>query len=494
MLTETTRTTHQPESPLRAEPDAPAPIAPAIPPYSAKVLQLLATFLSHERFADAATAFATEMAAVLQFDRVAIGIRERGDARVLALSHAADFRPQSHSFDAIGAAMDEALDQGCTLAYPPNAGDRPLVTLAHAEVARSVASAVCTVPLANRSRAFGALLVVRSRSLKSAAIRPDEIALCEHVAAILAPVIELKHQAERPWHRRLRQGLRALVQRLVFEPGHGWEKAIAGVAVLVLAGLLFVPVERNVGAPARIEGAIQRAVVAPADGFLRQAYVRSGDAVKTGQVLADLAEEELQLEARKWESELAQHENAASAAFARGDRAQSVINQAKADEAQAQLDLVSHQIARGRIVAPFDGVVIQGDLSQSLGAPVQRGDVLLTVAPAQQYRLIVEVDERDIAAIKGGQSGRVALGALVGQHAAQLDALPFTVTRVTPVANARDGRNFFEVEGKLGDASASVRPGLQGVAKISVGREPLAWIWTHRFTEWLRLTLWSWGL
>jgi multidrug resistance efflux pump len=260
------------------------------------------------------------------------------------------------------------------------------------------------------------------------------------------------------------------------------------VAAVVLLGLLFVPVQYRIGAQARIEGSIQRALVAPSDGFLRQVYARPGDTVKANQVLAELGEEDLRLERRKWESELTQHENTASAALARSDRAQFVINQAKADEARAQLDLIEAQVSRARIVAPFDGVVIKGDLTQSLGAPLRRGDVLLTLAPAGQFRLLIEVDERDIASVRVGQPGTVTMGALSDR------ALTFRIDRVTPVATAREARNFFEVEGKLGEAPAMLRPGLQGVAKIDAGNRPLAWIWTHRLIDWLRLALWSMGL
>ena len=89
----------------------------------------------------------------------------------------------------------------------------------------------------------------------------------------------------------------------------------------------------------------------------------------------------------------------------------------------------------------------------------------------------------------------MALGALTD------GSIPFRVARVTPVSANREGRNFFEVEGELDaapagatSASARLRPGLQGVAKIDAGRRPFAWIWTHRLTDWLRLTFWSWGL
>jgi len=205
-------------------------------------------------------------------------------------------------------------------------------------------------------------------------------------------------------------------------------------------------------------------------------------------VLAELAQDDLRLEQQKWGSELAQHENNAAAALARADRAQFVVNQARADEARAQLDLASRQLERTRIVAPFDGVVIAGDLTQNLGAPVQRGETLLTIAPDQQFRLLIEVDERDINDVRIGAQGRLALGALIGR------SLEFEVVRVTPMASTRDARNFFEAEGKFDGTPQDLRPGLQGVAKIDAGSRTLAWIWTHRFFDWLRLTAWSWGL
>ncbi|MGZ5259988.1 MAG: efflux RND transporter periplasmic adaptor subunit, partial [Burkholderiales bacterium] len=303
---------------------------------------------------------------------------------------------------------------------------------------------------------------------------------------ITGPILELKWESERSWRERLLRSLRVNARRLV-EPGNGVAKMGVAVAIAILLALLFVPVQYRIGAQARIEGSIQRALVAPSDGFLRQVYARPGDIVKANQVVAELGGEDLRLERRKLESELTQHENAASAALSRADRTQFVINQAKADEARAQLGLVDAQLSRARIVAPFDGIVIKGDLSQSLGAPLRRGDVLLTVAPAHEFRLLIDVDERDIGGVRSGQKGSVALGALDR-------TLTFDVVRVTPVASTREDRNVFEVEGKLRETASTLRPGLQGVAKLEAGYRPLAWIWTHRLVDWMRMTLWSVGV
>ena len=149
---------------------------------------------------------------------------------------------------------------------------------------------------------------------------------------------------------------------------------------------------------------------------------------------------------------------------------------------------MDEQLGRIRLEAPFDGVVIRGDLSQSLGAPVQRGDVLLTIAPRDRFRVIIEVDDRDISRIRIAQPGSLALSAL------PWDTLPLRIARITPLASPVEGKNVFEVEASLEHQPDSLRPGLRGVARISVGEAPLLWAWTHRLTDWLRLKAWGlWG-
>jgi RND family efflux transporter MFP subunit len=231
---------------------------------------------------------------------------------------------------------------------------------------------------------------------------------------------------------------------------------------------------------------VQRVLAAPADGFVQQVHVRPGDSVRAGQPLLELADQDLLLERQRWQSQLAQHLDGLAAAQARADRAQLVQLQSKADEAQAQLDLVDERLQRARLVAPFDGIVVQGDLSQQLGAPVKLGAELMTLAPSDRFRVIVEVDERDVAHLRAGQTGSVALSAL------PWDTLPLRVARITPVATPREGRNVFEVEAELLEQPAGLRPGLQGTARITAGEAPTLWRWSRRLVESLRLAWWEW--
>ena len=130
--------------------------------------------------------------------------------------------------------------------------------------------------------------------------------------------------------------------------------------------------------------------------------------------------------------------------------------------------------------------MVSGDLSQSLGVPVQRGQVLFELAPLDSYRVILEVDEREIREVVVGQLGTLTLAGLPGE------TLPLKVAKITPVSTVEEGRNFFRVEARLEKPSALLRPGMQGVGKVYVDRRKELWIRTHKLKESVRLWWWSW--
>jgi len=235
---------------------------------------------------------------------------------------------------------------------------------------------------------------------------------------------------------------------------------------------------------------VQRVMAAPGDGYLKQVFVRPGDTVKADQLLVEFAGEDLQVERRRLLAEIAGEEAAAGDAMSKGDRAQLAIHGAKADELKAQLGLVDQRIERSQVKAPFDAVVIAGDLTQALGAPVKKGDTLLTLAPSNGFRAIVEVDDSDIGQVRQGQTGSMVLTALPNQ------ALPLRVQRITPLATLTTGRNVFEIEVALARDAAGVvdelRPGMRGVARLQVGEMPIAMLWTRDIVAWLRLASWRW--
>jgi len=165
-----------------------------------------------------------------------------------------------------------------------------------------------------------------------------------------------------------------------------------------------------------------------------------------------------------------------------------MMTAAQMQQTQAQLALTEEKLARSQIVAPIDGIIVKGDLTQLLGAPVEKGKVLFEITPLNDFRLALQIDDRDIGYVQAGQDGALMLTGM------PLQRFPFTVTKVTPIATPEDGRNFFRVEGRLApEHEAALRPGMEGIAKVHAGTRSLAWIWSHDVIEWLRLALWRWS-
>jgi multidrug efflux pump subunit AcrA (membrane-fusion protein) len=446
------------------------------------VTDVHACMLAKARLLDASHALARGAKKELRFERVCVGLLRGAVVDVVGDSGlpAALTRPADDP--RIAAAMTEALDQRACVTVPePAFQTLPRIVQFHQALLDGSIGGVLSVPMSAHGRQIGAITALRRGATT---ISADDVDALAHLASLAGPVLHLMQANERPaWQRgrdALAEGWRAGArERPWFKPA----MVAAGIGLLVL---LFVPFGASVGGHARLEGAVQQVLVAPSDGFLKLANARPGDLVQKGQVLVEFAQQDLLLDRERWASQLEQHETGLAAANARRDRAQLVINQSRAAEAEAQLALADMKIARSVLLAPFDGIVVRGDLSQQIGAPVQQGAELMTLAPSDRFRVMVEVDERDIALVQVGNAGAVTLSAL------PWDTLPLRVTRITPMATAVEGANVFEVEAELLAHPADLRPGLQGNARIDIGRQPLAWGGLRRVLDAIRLTAWKW--
>jgi RND family efflux transporter MFP subunit len=450
----------------------------------ATVLELIATSLHYERFQAAATAVATELAGLLKCERVSIGFMKGRHSRVRALSNSASFGKKANVIRAIEAAMDEAVDQQATVIYPP-AGDGPLqVTRAHETLVQDFgAGHACSIPMAEGDTILGAITLERPADQP---LDARSVELCEQVAALIGPLLDVKRKDDRWLFQKAWDSWKSYLRKLT-GPRHSVLKLVSAVILVLVVFFTFAKGDYRVTADARLEGGIQRAMAAPLAGYIADASVRAGDIVREGDPLFTLDDRDLVLERLKWVSQRSQYQREYQEAMAGRGRAQANVLAAQVEQADAQIALIEDQLSRVRVTAPFDAVVVAGDLSQSLGVPVERGDVLFELAPLDDYRVVLMVDERDISQLEPGQTGRLALTGLPGE------TLPISVQRITPVASAEEGRNFFRVEAEIeGAAPGILRPGMEGAGKVDIERRRLIWIWTHKIGYWLRMFFWSW--
>lgn len=442
-------------------------------------LDLLAGALEQTRFDAACLASATDLAIRFDCARASVGFSPGGRSRIAAISHTAQFGHEMNLVRSLGACMDEALDQRSLILFPGTG--EAVITTAHAELARLRHNGhVLTVPFLAGDRFVGAFTLERSGDQPFDA---DTIGLVRAACAAVGPVLEEKRLNDRWLPRKMLDsaigGFKALVG-----PGHAAAKLfLIGLAAIILLFSL-LKTDYRVTSDARIEGLVRRAVVAPYDGYLKSAEKRAGDTVKQGELLAALEERDLVLERLRWVTERQQRVFEYDKALATRQPATINIVRSQIDQADAQIKLVDEQLARLKFYAPFDGLIVSGDLSQSIGGSVSRGQVLFEVAPLDDYRVILHVDERVIADVTPGQRGEVLASALPDEP------YPFVVQLVTPVAETKNGRNAFRVEGKLAEASTRLRPGMEGIGKIEVDRRLLIGVWARPVIDWLRLSLW----
>jgi multidrug efflux pump subunit AcrA (membrane-fusion protein) len=415
-------------------------------------------------------------------ERACLGFLVREELKVSTISHSASFGEQMNMVRLIGEAMEEAIEQRTIIHYPMEDSEIPTLVRAHESLhLANRAGALLTIPLLRKGEPIGALVCECGRGEDLAA---EQIDLIAGVAAYAGSLLHEKQQNDKHLAAKVRDSASRQYGRMVGK-GYTGRKLAAALAIVLIALLSFAQGTYQVGADGVLEGEIQRSIVAPFDGFILTSDVSAGDYVRKGDIMASFDDRDLVLERLNWVSQKQEFQFEYNRALGSRNRADVNVFEARIAQADIQLEMLDQQLARTQLTAPFDGVVVAGDLSQSIGSSSRRGDVLFEIAPLDAYRLTLMVDESQIAEIKVGQQGLFLSGALPDK------TYDFEISKITPVAKALEGSTVFEVEARLLASTELLRPGMDGLGKIDAGERNLLWIWTRSFTHWLRITFWN---
>lgn len=447
-------------------------------------LSLFLRALETPGFRDAARAAATDLAQALGADRVAVTRLPRfpGRVRLVGLSHAAEFARASATTDDLKAAADEALDQGEAIVWPPSEGAPALARHALDHLARqSGAGSAVALPMGDPEDPWGALVAEFADPDAAAAAAPT----LTLGADALAPLLELKRMEDRWLPRRVWDACVNGLATLFGSKALGWKCAVLGVLALgVAAGTVTAPA--RVTADAVLSAEDRVLISAPFDGILAERLVRSGEAVTQGQPLLALDDRDLQLELLRDTAALSQTRIERDTAAATSNRARFAVLTAEMAEIEARLALTEARLEAGLMDAPFDGVITGDSTDGRIGAPVARGEELMSLAPRDIQSVTLFVPDARIDRIKLGQEGRLRLAANPNRP------MSFVITRITPVTETRDGANTFRVQAELtGPRLPDLTHGMQGAAKIITGRDLWVMSWGKPFVEDLRLAVWS---
>lgn len=439
------------------------------------------------RFAAAAMALCNQLSSEWDAHRVSIGFLHGRHVKLKAMSHTEKFTRNMQLVQAIEAAMEECLDQDLEILYPTGDESTYVCRAAQKLGTQYGPSSVVSLPLRDDGEVLAVLTLERAPENP---FKFEDLETLRLTADLCTPrVTELQHR-DRWVGARMATSMRKAAATVI-GPKHTWAKLIVVLLASLLAFAFFGKGTYSVEAPFVVEPSLQHMVTAPQEGSLDEVLVDVGDEVSEGQVLArlntdDLRQQLLSVEKRRLEN--ATQADIARAAWVQ-DRKQTTWayvqrEEARLAQAEADIRLTTLQIERAEIKAPITGTVIQGDLRKRINDTLERGELLFEIAPLSTMRAQLRVDEADIADIKVGDTGELATTGAPGQF------VKFTIVRIDPVANADEEGNVFRVRAELDNIPPDWKPGMEGMAKVQLGKRSYAWLMTHDLVDWIRMKLW----
>jgi hypothetical protein len=383
--------------------------------------------------------------------------------------------------------------------YPPPAATGPegapadvllsqAITHAHRELGSADARLkIISLPLRVDDEVVGVL------TIESTAAGPADIGSVELIQSALdlvAPILVVRRSDDRALYKRAYVSALKAGSWLVGPRHTGWK--LVALALMVAAILVtFVRVPYRIEAPMELEARLKHIISVPFDGQIAGVGegVEPGRRVSKGDLLAEMNTDEWALQQADAMNQVAQAETEAELALEQEKFGEAKQATAKARQARARMELAELKIAQSKLLAPIDGTIIAGDVKDKIGATVRLGDVLFQIAPLESMTVVARVSDRDIGLLRDAGGGEATKGELITRAFPERE-FPFTVERIVPLAQAKDGQNAFEVRGQMAAAAVWLRPGMEGLAKFDTGRHSLLWIGTRRIRDQLRLWLW----
>jgi len=277
-------------------------------------------------------------------------------------------------------------------------------------------------------------------------------------------------------------GVAGLLQRAGQGAKRGRLLVLAAVALL-FTGAMFLKMPYKLRVPCWIDPAVKREVAAPFDGILARALVEPGEAVGKGQALAELDGKDVAWKLADVQARLNALSKRRDQALAAEDMRETQLANLEIATLEVERDLLLYQRDHLVVRSPMDGLVIAGDLEESEGVPVQRGQRLFDIAPVQSFAFRLAVPASEVRHVAPGMEVHVRLEAETDFRGKT------TLASMAPVSSIHESKNVFVGTMTMDEAEGILRPGMRGKARIVCGPRRLGWILFHRPLDWLRLRL-----
>ena len=258
----------------------------------------------------------------------------------------------------------------------------------------------------------------------------------------------------------------------------------AVVATIVFLGAFPIPMRLSGGAAV---GPAHRAQITPTtDGVVKAVYVREGDTVGAGGILADLedwsARAAVAAARAKYESALADMNRA----LATNDGTEAGVQRVQADYWVAELKRLEEQLDKTHLRTPIAGVISTPEVENLVGRHLAPSDTFAEVIDMEKSLVDVAIDERDVGLLAPGQPAMVKLDSF------PLETFRGQVVVVSPLSGVENDEKIFYARVLVPNQRRLIRTGMQGRGKVGAGWRPAGYVLFRRPAMWIYSKLWSW--
>lgn len=446
----------------------------------AQILEFLTLLNQQDSFLEASMSVVNEVVSLYGCERVSLGWERGGYVRLQCISHMEQFESKMELVSQLEATMEEAFDQDEEIIFPVRDVHGP-VARDHQEYAQALKiGQLLSLPLRIGQQPVGVLTCERNTMpFDDEDVRSLRI-LCDQISPRLAD----KKSMDRWFGARALDALKKS-STSVF----GVEKTLLKLSVFVFSALLLasviVKLPYRVEAPFLLKSKDVRQITAPFAGYIEQVDFEIGQWVNVDQPLVQLDASELLLEEAAALAHQVRFEREAEKARAKNALIDMKIASAKARQAEADLQLIQHHLNQSQLRSPIDGLVVEGDLLEKRGAPVEKGALLLKIAGGKRLYAEIKIAETEMQDIVPKLDGEIAF------VSRPQEKFPFLLQQIDPVASqGQAGNSFIARSAEFSQVESWWRPGMTGIAKISAGERSILWLVSHRTIRFLRLLVW----
>jgi RND family efflux transporter MFP subunit len=263
-------------------------------------------------------------------------------------------------------------------------------------------------------------------------------------------------------------------------------RTVLGIGAAVVAfALIVIPLPMRVTGDAVVAPLATAQIQATVPAVVEKVYVREGQIVKKGQILADLEDWD-------YRAALAEAESKYRVALAQANSAQASNDSTEAAMRRYDADYWASEVARGKerlerthLRAPFDGVVVGADVETYTGKYLAEGDKFCEVVDPSRARVDVEIDEDDLPLLQTQQPVTVKVDGY------PLKSFGGTLANVSPTSIATDDGRVFLGRVDVQNGNGLLRGGMRGRAKVKVGWRPSGYVLFRSVGHWVWSKVWS---